>query len=136
MKIMARENCYDMLTFYVLDEEGVGFPILTYEACFELLEPKYLCVFNNENWTEWTTVFLKRNKDFALTCINVCMNRKLYYIIDSFAIHEVIPANKVDFLISVARKEENYEAQVILMKYKDKIGGYNETIDSTERFKL
>ena len=136
MRIMARESSFGSLIFYVLDEEGIGIPILSPTTAYRLLKPEYISVFYNENWTTWTTTFLAYNKDFILTCINVCMNRKLYSIIDSFAAHNVIPANKIDFLISIAIKEENYEAQIILMKYKDKINGYAAERTIEERFEL
>ena len=48
----------------------------------------------------------------------------------------MIHSYEIDYLISKAIESERYEIQVILMKYKDEIGGYNETVDSAERFKL
>lgn len=47
-----------------------------------------------------------------------------------------LPANGVDRAIEKAVKGEKYEAQVMLMKYKEKINGYENQISIEDRFAL
>lgn len=136
MRIMARESYYGSLIFYVLDEEGIGLPILSPSTAYRLLTPKYISVFYNENWTEWTTTFLAYNKELRTNFVDWFIDKNMPKIIDSFAAHDAIPKHLINYFIARANKEEKYEIQVILMKYKDKIGGYNASINSTERFTL
>lgn len=136
MRIMARESCYGSLIFYVLDEEGIGIPILSPSTAWRLLKPEYISVFYNENWTEWTTTFLAYNKEWQTDFVDWFIDKNMPKIIDSFAAHNAISKHLINYFIARANKEEKYEIQVILMKYKDKIGGYNASINSTERFTL
>lgn len=90
MRIMARESCYGSLIFYVLDEEGIGLPILSPSTAYRLLTPKYISVFYNENWTEWTTTFLAYNKELRIQFVDWFIDKNMPKIIDSFAEHNAI----------------------------------------------
>ena len=136
MRIMARESCYGSLIFYVLDEEGIGIPILSPSTAYRLLTPKYISVFYNENWTEWTTTFLAYNKELRTNFVDWFIDKDMPKIIDSFAEHNAISKHLVNYFIARANKEEKYEIQVILMKYKDKINGYAAERTIEERFEL
>ena len=136
MRIMAREGCYGSLIFYVLDEEGIGLPILSPSTAYRLLTPKYISVFYNENWTEWTTTFLAYNKEWQTDFVDWFIDKNMPKIIDSFAEHNAISKHLVNYFIARANKEEKYEIQVILMKYKDKINGYAAEQTIEERFEL
>ena len=136
MRIMARESCYGSLIFYVLDEEGIGLPILSPSTAYRLLTPKYLSVFYNENWTEWTTTFLAYNKELRTNFVDWFIDKNMPKIIDSFAEHNAISKHLVNYFLARANKEEKYEIQVILMKYKDKINGYAAERTIEERFEL
>lgn len=136
MRIMARESCYGSLIFYVLDEEGIGLPILSPSTAYRLLTPKYISVFYNENWTEWTTTFLAYNKELRTNFVDWFIDKNMPKIIDSFAEHNAISKHLVNYFIARANKEEKYEIQVILMKYKDKINGYAAERTIEERFEL
>jgi hypothetical protein len=133
---MARESCYGSLIFYVLDEEGIGIPILSPSTAWRLLKPEYISVFYNENWTEWTTTFLAYNKELRTNFVDWFIDKNMPKIIDSFAAHNVISKHLVNYFIARANKEEKYEIQVILMKYKDKINGYAAEHTIEERFEL
>lgn len=136
MRIMARESCYGSLIFYVLDEEGIGIPILSPSTAYRLLTPKYISVFYNENWTEWTTTFLAYNKELRTNFVDWFIDKNMPKIINSFAEHNAISKHLVNYFIARANKEEKYEIQVILMKYKDKINGYAAERTIEERFEL
>ena len=136
MRIMARESCYGSLIFYVLDEEGIGLPILSPSTAYRLLTPKYISVFYNENWTEWTTTFLAYNKELRIQFVDWFIDKNMPKIIDSFAEHNAISKQYINYFIARANKEEKYEIQVILMKYKDKINGYAAERTIEERFEL
>ena len=136
MRIMARESCYGSLIFYVLDEEGIGIPILSPSTAYRLLTPKYISVFYNENWTEWTTTFLAYNKELRTQFVDWFIDKNMPKIIDSFAEHNAISKYYINYFIARANKEERYEIQVILMKYKDKINGYAAERTIEERFEL
>jgi hypothetical protein len=133
---MAKESCYGSLIFYVLDEEGIGLPILSPSTAYRLLTPKYISVFYNENWTEWTTTFLAYNKELRTNFVDWFIDKNMPKIIDSFAEHNAISKHLVNYFIARANKEEKYEIQVILMKYKDKINGYAAEQTIEERFEL
>ena len=136
MKIMARESAYGSLIFYVLDEEGIGLPILSPSTAYRLLTPKYISVFYNENWTEWTTTFLAYNKELRVHFVDWFIDKNMPKIIGSFAEHNAISKHLINYFIARANKEEKYEIQVILMKYKDKINGYAAERTIEERFEL
>ena len=87
MKIMAKENAYGSLTFYVLDEEGIGIPILSQSTAYRLLKPEYISVFYNENWTEWTTTFLSHNDTWRELLIKSSITHNVPQVIEACAKH-------------------------------------------------
>ena len=136
MRIMARESCYGSLIFYVLDEEGIGIPILSPSTAWRLLKPDYVSVFYNENWTEWTTAFLSYNDTWRELLIKSCIIHNVPQVIEACAEHSMIHSYEINYLISKAIATKRYEIQVILMKYKDKINGYAAERTTEERFEL
>ena len=75
MKMMARITTYGHLVYYILNEEGIGIPILTTETVYKLFNISYRSVFNDENWTKWTTSFFVDNRKIREQFIFQCMCR-------------------------------------------------------------
>ena len=117
--------------FYLLDEEGIGKPLGRINAqTFKKIRP----ALTEECWDGGTTKYVKRDIDLF---INMCLRNEDWDVLELILKNRVLPPDQVDKAVEKAIKGKKYEAQVMLMRYKDELGGFSEATDSiTDRFSL
>lgn len=129
MKIKKKDyGLYAM--FYLLDDEGVGKPIgrLENKQCKKL---KFL--FEQSEWSQDLKDYIARDVHVLL---NWCLRDECYSVLENMLNNNALPAQEVDKAIEKAIKGKKYEAQVMLMNYKQRIGGYNNEPKIEDRFEL
>lgn len=129
MKVKKKD--YGLYTmFYLLDNEGIGKPLGRLEIqTFKRLLP----VFEEKKWEQDLKDYLIRDIQIF---INYCLRNEWYDILENMLNNDALPAQEVDKAVEKAIKGKKYEAQVMLMSYKQRIGGYNNEPKIEDRFEL
>jgi hypothetical protein len=118
------------IMYYLLDDEGIGKSLrrLDIEQC-KKLKPLF-------EQTEWSVDLIDYVKRDIHTFLNWCLRNDYYSVLEKLLNNNALPAQEVDKAIEKTIKGEKYEAQVMLMNYKQRIGGYNYEPKVEDRFKL
>lgn len=66
----------------------------------------------------------------------MCLRNDDWEVLELILKNRVLPPDQVDKTIEKAIKGKKYEAQVMLARYKDELGGYSEAVDNISRFSL
>ena len=129
MKVKKKDyGLYAM--YYLLDNEGIGKPLGRLEIqIFKRLLP----VFEEKKWEQDLKDYLIRDIQIFINC---CLRDEWYDILENMLNNDVLPVQEVDKAIEKAIKGKKYEAQVMLMDYKQRVGGYGNESKNEDRFKL
>lgn len=118
------------IMYYLLDDEGIGKSLrrLDIEQCKKLKS-----LFEEKEWSVDLIDYVKRD---IHTFLNWCLRNDYYSVLEKLLNNNALPAQEVDKAIEKAIKGKKYEAQVMLMDYKQRIGGYSNEPKIEDRFEL
>lgn len=123
----------DYYFYYILFEDGAGIPLDRIPLEYKDDQTQQIIQAFKDNPTPIAGEFIQKEIQFF---INYCFLFDDFSFLEEILLINALPANGVDRAIEKAVKGEKYEAQIMLMKYKEKINGYESQVSIEDRFAL